>query len=192
MEEAKIIHHDPECYLRTEGGEVCKCGDGIEHGDDDYLAGKLEDRGYPGYPSTSQADEMMAKANDPHMYAVTHMNQVEAMKVNGQPAVWVERIAEDKITYEIQNIPNEQALRIIQTILPKVMELYLSKSRDYGGNVMDLVKLGPKASFVDLWRKVGKLKRALWDDQPMVGEQADEILADCVGHVLITLDEMKK
>jgi hypothetical protein len=83
-------------------------------------------------------------------------------------------------------------MRIIQDILPKVAELYLRKSRDYGGNVMAMLKLGPKASFVDLWRKVGKLKRCLWDGEPMQGEQTDEILMDCVGHILITLDEMSQ
>jgi hypothetical protein len=94
------------------------------------------------------------------------------------------------VTLEFVNIPNEQARRIVESILPRVMELYLNKSKDYDGNVMALLKLGPKASFVDLWRKIGKLKGALWDEKPMVGEQADEILADCVGHILITLDEM--
>lgn len=94
------------------------------------------------------------------------------------------------VTLEFINIPNEQSRRIVERILPSVMELYLNKSKDYDGNVMALLKLGPKASFVDLWRKIGKLKGALWDGRAMAGEQADEILADCVGHILITLDEM--
>jgi hypothetical protein len=183
MEEAKI----KKCGHHPDSGCTCRQDDYVEHGDEDYLAGKLEDRGYPGYPSTSQADEIMKKAGDPGMYPVTQFANATT-----DPVVWVEHLAEHTVEYRIENIPNDQAMRIIKDILPKVMELYLGKSRDYGGNVMDMIKLGPKASFVDLWRKVGKLKRALWDDQPMVGEQADEILMDCVGHVLITLDEMKK
>lgn len=96
------------------------------------------------------------------------------------------------VTIEVENIPNNQARRIVEDILPQVMTLYLRKSKDYDGNVMAMLKLGPKASFVDLWRKVGKLKGALWDGKQMVGEQADEILADLVGHVLIILDEMNQ
>lgn len=107
------------------------------------------------------------------------------------PNVEMEQTSETSCTYTISNIPNEQAMRIVKSVLPNVLELYLNKSKDYDGNVMAMLNLGPKASFVDLWRKVGKLKGALWDGRPMVGEQADEILADTVGHVLIILDEMR-
>lgn len=112
------------------------------------------------------------------------------LEILDQPGVWVEKLSDKEVKYEFQNIPNEQAMRIVTDVLPKVIELYMKKSRDYGGNVMSMLKLGPKASFVDLWRKVGKLKRCLWDGEPMQGEQTDEILADCIGHILITLDEM--
>lgn len=110
----------------------------------------------------------------------------------GDPIIWVERIGTNTFTYEFQNVPNDQAARIIQDVLPGVLELYMSKSRDYGGNVGEMIGLGAKATFVDIWRKVGKLKRAMWDGQKMVGEQVDEILADLVGHVLIILDGMKR
>lgn len=122
-----------------------------------------------------------------------HPNQKLKLAVpSDDPIIWVERIGPNTITYEFQNIPNEQALRVIQGVLPGVLELYLGKSRDYGGSLGDMIGLGTKAAFVDIWRKVGKLKRAMWDGQKMVGEQVDEILADLVGHVLIILDGMKR
>lgn len=139
-----------------------------------WLAHKLEERGYPGISAG-------------HMF-----NMHKAAEIIGNPAVWVDGLADNKLTLEIDRIPNDQAMRIVRDVLPKVLELYLNKSRDYGGNVMDMINLGPKASFVDLWRKVGKLKRALWDEQPMVGEQADEILMDLIGHILIILDGMNR
>ena len=117
---------------------------------------------------------------------------VSRVSANGDPIIWVEVVGPSTVTYEFQNIPNDQAKRIIQEVLPGVLELYLSKSRDYGGNVGDMIGLGAKATFVDIWRKVGKLKRALWDGQKMIGEQTEEILADLVGHVLIILDGMKR
>jgi hypothetical protein len=199
MEEAKIKpcghHPDSGCTCRESNmgetqmtkpfnGGGFDMPDAIEHGDDDYLAGKFHDRGYPGYKSTSQADEIRAKANDPNMYAITHMNQAEAIKVNGKPAVWVERIAEDRITYEIQGIPHEQALRIIRDILPKVLELYLEKAKDYPA----WPDLGVKGEFVEIWRKTHKLKLSVWDDQEMVSEGAMEIAKDQIAHLLLMLD----
>jgi hypothetical protein len=120
------------------------------------------------------------------------IDERKASEVLSRPAVWMERTGETSATYEFMNLPNEQAIRIVTEILPKVLELYLSKSRDYGGNVMEDAPgggLGPKACFPDMWRKMGKLRRAIWDEQPMVGEQPDEILSDLIGHVLIILDE---
>lgn len=123
---------------------------------------------------------------------VDYHTKTKHLKISELPNVHVSHDSRDDAVYEINNVPNEQAARIVRNILPKVLELYLNKSKDYNGNVMAMLKLGPKASFVDLWRKVGKLKTALWDEQPMVGEQPDEILADLVGHVLIILDEIQQ
>lgn len=143
------------------------------------------------FEARSQAEVMMAEAYGPGGGVLSLGEMTKRKELLEKPAVWVERVREDAVTYEIRNIPNDQAQRIVQEVLPKVLELYLNKSKDYDGNVMAQLNLGPKASFVDLWRKVGKLKGALWDDRKMVGEQADEILMDLVGHVLIILDEMR-
>lgn len=92
-------------------------------------------------------------------------------------------------TLEVTNLPNEQARRVMLNILPKVIELYLNKSKDYGGNVMDRFGLGQKASIPDMARKFGKLIDAIWYDKPLQFEQPNEILADLIGHILIILDE---
>lgn len=134
-----------------------------------YLIDKLRDRGYPGLSTTkSNAEQVMAVTNE--------------------PAVWVERIANDTVTYEIKNIPNDQALRIILRTLPKVIEMWMKKSKDYGGTSGGL---GPKAPFVDIWRKVIKLKRSLWEDEALGFEQTDELLADLVGTSINVLDEIR-
>jgi hypothetical protein len=180
MEEAKI----KPCGHHPDSGCTCRpIGNGIEHGDDDYLAGKLEDRGYPGYPSTSQADEILKKANDPGMYPVTqYANTIT------EPVVWVERLAEHTVEYRIENIPHdEKILEIMTAILPKVLELYLAKVKDYGGVSGGL---GPKAPFVDMWRKMIKLKRSLWEGEELQFEQPSEILRDLIGTVLNILVEL--
>ena len=131
--------------------------------------------------------------NTPGSRSYQTVDKNKALSIAKEPDVTVIKHEKehDVVSLEFTNIPNEQAYEIITTVLPNVMQLYMSKSRDYGGNVMAMLRLGPKASFVDLWRKVGKLKRALWDGEPMKGEQPDEILADCVGHILITMHEMR-
>lgn len=108
-----------------------------------------------------------------------------------RPMVNVDVLSENSARLEIENIPNEQAMRIVKDVLPKALALYLNKSKDYGGNVGDLAKLGPKSMFVDIWRKVGKLKRSLWDGAPLVGEQNEEIIQDLIGHCLIILDDLQ-
>lgn len=141
------------------------------------------------YKATSQADVMMAKASEPHMYGTT-LPHAQILDIAKQPAVWAEKLSATSGRLEIENLPNEQAMRVALEVLPKVLELYLKKSRDYGGNVMQLMDLGPRACIPDMLRKFGKLKRAIWDGDEMVGEQPDEIIMDLAGHIFIILDEM--
>jgi hypothetical protein len=160
----------------------------------DYMTNKIQERGYPGYPSSSQQDEINAKAKEPTMYGATinHDHSAAAALYN-EPTVWVERISPHGAEYRFENLPNEQTIHIILEILPKALELYLKKSRDYGGNVMETAPggdLGVKACFPDIWRKMGKLRLAIWDDQPLHEEQPYEILSDMIGHILITMDKL--
>lgn len=94
-------------------------------------------------------------------------------------------------TLEATNIKTNSAQHVLLEVLPQVLELFLVKNQDYGDE-MNAMKLGAKGQFVDIWRKVGKLKGALWDGKSMVGEQADEILMDLVGHILLALSEMSR
>ena len=135
--------------------------------------------------STSQADKLMAAYRGPKEDL-----EPKPLPLNEIRVTCTDDRVNSMLRIEVENVPNEQAKRIVLHVLPKVLSLYLNKSKDYDGNVMALLKLGPKAGFVDLWRKAGKLKGALWDGKPMVGEQTDEILMDLVGHVLIILDEI--
>jgi hypothetical protein len=167
-----------------------------------YLRTKLEDRGYPGlrpteevmsdviqsnpgvplYPSTSQADEIMKKASEPGMYPVT-----QYPRACTEPVVWVERLADHIVELRFENIP-EHSIQIVQDILPKAIELYLRKSKDYGGLSGGL---GPRAPFVDMWRKILKLKRCMWEGEELKFEQTDEIIMDLIGTCLNILGEMK-
>lgn len=114
----------------------------------------------------------------------------KVMEIMQQPHVNVERCGPRHVNLEVLNIPNDQALRVVYEILPTALELYLKKSKDYGGNVMDRFGLGPKAAVPDLTRKFGKIIDAVWHDKPLQFEQVDEVLRDLFGHILIILDQL--
>lgn len=181
-------------------------------GCDDYRLGKFEERGYPGVAGVV-AGGCVQPIYPPHKFQPTQtgligapcavcgglptdpshqeepMDKDKALEIQNEPAVWVERIRPDAVTFEICNIPNEQAMRVVLDVLPKSMELYLQKSKDYGGNVMDRFGLGQRAAIPDMARKFGKLIDNIWHGKPLAFEQADEILMDLIGHILIILDQ---
>ena len=181
-------------------------------GCDDYRLGKFEERGYPGVAGVA-AGGCVQPIYHPHKFQPTQtglsgapcavcgglptdpshqeepMDKDKALEIQNEPAVWVERIRPDAVTFEICNIPNEQAMRVVQKVLPDMLELYLKKSRDYGGNVMDRFGLGAKAAIPDLARKFGKLIDAIWHDKPLQFEQPEEVLKDLFGHIVIILDQ---
>lgn len=73
---------------------------------------------------------------------------------------------------------------MIERILPELVSRLRTKSADYGDVFMEL---GIKGQYSDMHRKMRKLKKALWDGEDLKGEQADEILSDLFGNVLIAL-----
>lgn len=74
---------------------------------------------------------------------------------------------------------------MINKILPLLVEHLRHKSQDYGEVFKEL---GLKGQYSDMHRKMHKLKKAIWDDDILVGdEQTEEILADLFGNVLISI-----
>jgi muconolactone delta-isomerase len=73
---------------------------------------------------------------------------------------------------------------ILSSVAPEALERFIARSIDYGDNHAEL---GGRGQFADIWRKVGKLKRAMWDGVNMTGEQPEEIVQDLIGHCLLTL-----
>jgi hypothetical protein len=100
-------------------------------------------------------------------------------------------IAEDIFTLEVANPGGTVPTTILTHVLPRVVELFLIKARDYtredGTNWSEI--LGEKAQFVDMWRKMGKLYNGLWEGRELDGESVEEILMDLVGHILLTLEK---
>ena len=80
-----------------------------------------------------------------------------------------------------------QELRdIILVHIPEFLDLFVRKNKEYGENAQTL---GPRGQFSDMYRKMIKLKTAMWDgeEEKLTSEGVDEILMDLIGHCLLTL-----
>jgi hypothetical protein len=73
---------------------------------------------------------------------------------------------------------------ISEIIEPEIMQKFLAKGKDYEDSWR---LLGAKGQFSDINRKFWKLYRAIWRDQPLIGEPVDECVEDIIGHCLILL-----
>src|SRR5215510_4212849 len=78
---------------------------------------------------------------------------------------------------------------VLESLIPEWVGYFTDKSQDYADDAENM-GLGYKGSFSDMWRKMGKLKRALWDDQELRGEQPRELLQDVIGHCFLIIAEM--
>lgn len=82
--------------------------------------------------------------------------------------------------------------RIENVLWPRFMNHIRAKARDYGEADNEAHgSLGSKAEFTHMWRKIHKLKRAMWDGEKLIGEQPYEIIQDLIGHCFLALDIMR-
>lgn len=82
---------------------------------------------------------------------------------------------------------------IREVLVPEWLEHFARKDKDYGDTdpVLDAaVKLGVRAEFANMWRKVFKLRKVFWDGGTLVGEQEREILLDLIGHCFLALADL--
>jgi hypothetical protein len=82
------------------------------------------------------------------------------------------------------DVTTEYAEVLVSGLLQEWLKHHLDKNREYG-NTAD--ELGAAGQYSDMSRKMGKLKRALWDGQTLTSEQPREILMDLIGHCFLTI-----
>jgi hypothetical protein len=73
---------------------------------------------------------------------------------------------------------------IEKSIIPTVVQNLRRNAQQYGDT---FESLGPAGQFADIWRKVGPLKRALWDGEELPNESPTQICYDLIGHALLTI-----
>ena len=74
---------------------------------------------------------------------------------------------------------------ITRTLLPEVEDRMRAATAHYGETHK---VLGLSGQFADIWRKVGPLKRAMWDGEQLTREDPRTILMDLIGHCLLSID----
>lgn len=77
---------------------------------------------------------------------------------------------------------------VVDRLWPEWRDQFMRKARDYNHNENENHRqLGVMGQFADIWRKIGKLKKALWHGEPLEGEQPREILMDLIAHCFLTI-----
>lgn len=80
---------------------------------------------------------------------------------------------------------SKTAQQILHGLVQEWIDFFLEKNAGYGDMSRDL---GARAQFVDINRKVGKLRRALWDNQSIGDEDVREVTLDLIGHCFLLID----
>jgi len=79
---------------------------------------------------------------------------------------------------------------ILEQLLPEFAGRFAQKSIHYGDANPD--NLGPAGQFSDIWRKIGPLRRALWEGKELTQEDPETILFDLIGHCLLTIEMIRR
>ena len=95
--------------------------------------------------------------------------------INGNQAVSLNM--EDGDSQELRNIATQ--------LMPEFLHLFAQKNKDYGNNAGEL---GLRGQFADIWRKIAKLKKSMWDGEELLFEGTDEIILDLIGHLFLSLN----
>jgi len=93
-----------------------------------------------------------------------------------------------RVTVNVWASDTPELRAILTKHFPAWAELFARKNSEYGsGSAFDL---GERGQFSDIYRKIIKLKRAMWDEDESVltTEGVDEIIMDLIGHCFLTLE----
>lgn len=88
------------------------------------------------------------------------------------------------------DVIGNQAQRILGLILPQFAQKFVEANMHYGPDNANV--LGPAGQFADIWRKIGPLRRALWEGEQLTREGPDQICLDLIGHLLLTIDMLQQ
>lgn len=125
-------------------------------------------------------------------YVPEASEHVERPKITNMPWSPAEDFTAHRETMLLRSAPQTSlAIRILRVHLPEAMDHFLQRNAEYGDdNDFDL---GSQGQYVDISRKVQKLKRRMWDRRPAREheESTETIIMELIGHLLMTLDYLE-
>jgi hypothetical protein len=110
---------------------------------------------------------------------------VKALDIDGEDLGWDQQII------AIYGGAPKQVRDILRHHMPIWLDLFQMKSREYGDAAFEL---GARAQFVDMNRKMVKLRQAIWEgrEDALTTESVEEILLDLIGHCFLTLEMRRR
>lgn len=117
------------------------------------------------------------------------------MDISIRPAL-TQGASEDAIhiSYTLWGDESEELREIVAGHLPAWAELFARKNSEYQDGSGGAFTLGERGQFSDMYRKMIKLKAALWDgnESQLTTEGVEEILMDLIGHCFLTLEMRRR
>lgn len=88
-----------------------------------------------------------------------------------------------------ERITSQDIRRVVTNdISDEALDKWLEKNKDYGEQLFDF---DVRAQALELNRKNGKVKDALWYGKPLQFEKLEEVLFDLIGHCFITIARLR-
>lgn len=83
-----------------------------------------------------------------------------------------------------------RARTILTDLMPGWVEKFITASLHYGDDNSDV--LGIAGQYAEIWRKVGPLRRAMWEGKVLTREDPYTILLDLVGHAFLAAEMYRR
>lgn len=114
------------------------------------------------------------------------LDSVESAKTTLAEAGWTFR--DIKVAEPEEEFPEtpDATNYMVSKLLPEMANRIIEAGRHYGGSNHRI--LGIQGQFAELWRKIGPLKKQMWDGEEAVREPTREILMDLIGHCLLAVE----
>jgi hypothetical protein len=98
----------------------------------------------------------------------------------------------ESFAFSTQDLPESQSESRLAKQRDAAWESFLAGYREYGEGAAD--ELGLAGQWGDLYRKIKKLKRPLWegDREALTRESPRQVLQDIIGHALLALDMIER
>lgn len=134
-------------------------------------------------------DHLISKTRDGSLFMDEAVSDKQAF---GFPGVGSSFADDASMTIPMPRVKTKVAARIISEHMPEALQHFLKRNAEYGED--NDFNLGVRGQYVDISRKVQKLKRRWWDNHDVApGSESDKVVVmELIGHLLMAMDMMRE